>query len=193
MKCLTVARNIATGLATLLVVAGAIAGIATRKTKITIQEPVRVPGATLAAGTYYFQIPHVTSRTVVRITDQSGKLVTQFMGVTYNARKRDHDVMLFGSHECGTKAIKSWFYPGNDIGIRFVYPEEEAALIAASCDEAVPEIHENRPEDSQLQGYSIHVVTPKGQEQEYKPEALSASDQVDRNGFDADASGQNEK
>jgi hypothetical protein len=187
MKKMTVVQEIVVGLATLLVVVGAIAGPSTRKTKLTFSQPVLVPGATLTAGTYFFQAPNMNNRTLVRITDQSGKFVTQFMGIADYIRKPDHDIITFGNQDCKPTAIKAWFYPGSRTAVRFVYQQEQAARIATSCNEPVPEMHGSVTDVSQLQGDKVYVATPKGQEEEYKPEALSASDQADKDGLDADA------
>lgn len=187
MKKLTATQNVAVGLAALIVVVCAIAGASARKTKLTFSQPVLVPGATLAAGTYFFQAPNMNNRTLVRITDESGKFVTQFMGVADYTRKPNHDIITFGNQECKPTAIKAWFYPGSRTAVRFVYKQEQATQIAASCNEPVPEMHESATDVSQLQGDKMYLVTPKGQEEEYKPEALSASDQRDQNGFDGES------
>lgn len=174
------------GFATLILVAGAIAGPSTQRTRITFNGPVRVPGAVLGPGTYYFSTPLPHTRTLVRVDDENHKLVTQFMGISDYTQRSQHTVILFGDHECGPKAIKSWFYPGRNIGIRFVYPENEAVLIAAACNEPVPETHDNPVDASQLEGSTVYLMTPQKQEEAYKPGALSASDQGDQEGFNAD-------
>ena len=177
-------RKFTVGLVTVLFIATAIAGPSQRKTKITFSEAVRAPGITLSAGTYYFLAPDSNNRTIVRIEDENGNLKTQFMGIADYTSKPDHDVILFGAHDC-PKAIKSWFYPTTGQGVRFVYPPEEAASIAASCDDTVPETNTQTWDVSKIYGYTVNLMTPQKQEQAYKPEALKSSDQQDRNGFDA--------
>jgi len=144
------------------------AGQRTRKAKLTFSGAVRVPGATLIAGTYYFTALSPGYRTIVKIVRENGRFVTQFIGVHDDSHKPDHDVIIFGDHECGAGAIKSWFYPDGSFGVRFVYPEKEAALIAASCNEPVPEPHENTPTASELQNYNVYLMTPQKREEAYK-------------------------
>ena len=170
----------------LILMTGVVGGSSIQRTKITFHESVHVPGATLSPGTYYFSTPSPIARTIVRVDDENNRLVTQFIGFSDTTQKSQHTVIIFGDHECGPKAIKSWFYPGSSIGIRFVYPENEAAAIAAACNEPVPETHGRPVDTSQLQGSTVYLMTPQKQEQAYKPEALSTSDQADQNGFDAD-------
>ena len=185
MKKFASAQAIVVGLIALLFVAVAIAGPSTRTTKITFSAPVRVPGTTLGAGTYYFKAPHVSNRAIVRIEDSNGRFVTQFMGVADYTQKRDHEVIIFGDHDCGSNAIKSWFYPNSGLGVRFVYPKQEAVEIAASCGEPVPETHKTNVDVSQLDAATVYLMTPQKEEEPYKSEALSATDQLDQRGFDA--------
>lgn len=177
--------RIVIGLAVMAFMSVAIASPNYRTTKVTFSGSVRVPGATLKAGTYYFKAPNVNNRMIVRIEDENKQFVTQFMGIPDMTRNRTHDIVLFGEQECGPNAIKSWFFPASNSGVRFVYPQEEAALIASSCNEAVPETHEAKVEESQVESTKVFLMTPLKQEQPYSTAALSASDARDGKGFDA--------
>ena len=177
--------KIVAALAILLLITAATAGAENRRTKITFSGSVRVPGATLNAGTYYFLAPNFKNRALVKIEDENGQFITQFMGIADYTRKPDHDIITFGDHECGPKAVKSWFYPHSGTVVRFVYSEQEAASIAAACNDPVPEIHENSLNAAQLDNYTVHLMTPEKREEAYNAEALSASDQRDQNGFNA--------
>lgn len=176
------------GLVVFLFVIGVLAAPSLRRTKITFSQSVRVPGMTLSAGTYYFSAPLPKNRALVRIEDENGKFVTQFMGLLDYGRKPSHDIITFGDHECGPNAIKSWSYPPSGSAVRFVYSQEEAASIAVACNEPVPEVHESTLNETELDTYKVHLMTPQKQEVLYKTEALSASDQMDQNGFDAASS-----
>jgi hypothetical protein len=173
--------------AAVFIVASALGGVSTHKTRVTFNGPVRVPGKVLSAGTYFFDAPQIRNRTLVRITDESGNLVTQVTGIPERLRRQPgHAIITFGEHECGPRAIKLWLYPGTDTAVRFVYSKEEAALIASSCNEPVPEAHESTPASSESEASKVYLVTPKGQEEPYEPESLTTSDQEDQNGFNAD-------
>lgn len=184
MKKLRNAKVLLATVIAVLMTVSAYAGPRTRKTRITFDGPVRVPGTVLQTGTYFFESPLVNKRTLVRITGEDGSLITQVMGIPDFTRQRNHDVIVFGEHECGPKAIKAWFYPASGNGVRFVYPREEAEAIAAACNEPVPEMHETKLEPEQLQNYTIYLITPQKQEQPYKVDDLSASDAADQTGFD---------
>lgn len=138
----TIVRAIVLASALTIFVTLVLANPLTRKTRVTFSQSVRVPGTILNAGTYYFESAHPNKQTIVRISDENGKMITQVMGIADFTRKRDHDIIMFGNQDCGMNAIKAWFYPGSGTGVRFVYPEDEAATIAAACKEPVPETHE---------------------------------------------------
>lgn len=184
MKKLKNRKMLLATITTVLIAVAAYAGPRTRKTRITFDGPVRVPGTVLQTGTYFFESPLVNKRTLVRITGEDGGLITQVMGIPDFTRQRNHDVIVFGEHECGPKAIKAWFYPASGTGVRFVYAREEAEAIAAACNEPVPEMHEAKLEPEQLQNYTIYLITPQKQEQPYRVDELSASDAADQTGFD---------
>ena len=157
----------------------------TRKTRVTFSQSVRVPGTVLNAGTYYFESPHPNKQTIVRISDETGKMITQVMGVADFTNKRNHDIIMFGNQDCGMNAIKAWFYPGSGMGVRFVYPEDEAAKIAAACKEPVPETHGKVQNAEQANSEKIYLITPERQEQNYTPNELTKPDQTDTTGVDA--------
>lgn len=179
MKNSAVCQGILIVLVAVLLANAAVASPANRKTKITFSQSVRVPGTILSAGTYVFEAPHPNNRTIVKISDENGNFVTQITGIADYTRKRDHDIIVFGDHSCGPKAIKSWLYPGSGTGVRFVYPKDEAETIASACDEPVPEMHEKTASANE----QIYLMTPGKQEEQYTPDALAASDQMDKDGF----------
>ena len=193
MKTQHLARAILIASAVCSMIVSASSASVTRRTRVNFSDSVRIPGAVLAAGTYFFEAPQQNNRTVVRVSKEDGTFITQFMGIPDYTREQQPDLIVFGEHECGPKAVKAWFYPGSRHGVRFVYSEDEAALIAASCDEPVPEIHEKTVTPSQIMVYRVFLITPSRQEQEYTPEALSHSDQIDNNGFHSMPAAQTEK
>ena len=185
MKKLSIARSILVGLVALSL-AAVMAVASVHRTKVTFSDSVHVPGATLSAGTYYFTAPESRNRAIVRIEDKDGNFVTQFMGLASYTRKPDHPIIVFGDHDCGPRAVKLWSYPDSGLVVRFVYPKEDATAIAASCNEPVPETDAPMKDAQELQSSTVRLMTPQGKEEGYKPEALSASDERDKNGVDED-------
>ena len=105
-----------------------------KKTFLTFSAPVQIPGATLPAGTYMFQLADPdNARHVVRVSSKEGdKIYGMFMTIP-NERLQapDENVIMFAETPAGTpQAVQVWFYPGDRIGEEFVYPKTQATLIA---------------------------------------------------------------
>lgn len=105
-----------------------------KKTYLTFSGPVQIPGATLPAGTYLFQLADPdNARHVIMVRDKDGtKIYSMFMTIP-NERldTPDNNVVMFAERPAGTpQAIQAWWYPGDRTGEEFVYPKTQALLIA---------------------------------------------------------------
>lgn len=105
-----------------------------KRTYLTFSGPVQVPGATLPAGTYTFEIANPdTTRHVIRVSEKdSGKHVGLFMTIPNDRLDPPNDnLILFSERPAGSpQAIQVWFYPGDRTGEEFVYPKNQAVQIA---------------------------------------------------------------
>lgn len=105
-----------------------------KKTYLTFSGPVQVPGATLPAGTYLFQLAAPdTSRHVVMVSSKDGNKVYGMFITIPNDRLEtpDENVVMFRETPAGTpQAVQAWWYPGDRTGEEFVYPKSQAAMIA---------------------------------------------------------------
>ena len=165
---------------------------------LTFSHPVQIPGATLPAGTYTFSLVNSSGhRGIVRVTNQRGdKIFATILSLPdYRTKATSHTVILFGEKAPCEEAtpIKAWFYPNETFGYRFVYPKAQAAEIATTCNEPVPETPDETASDANLtpdqlrvlEKTSVYLVTPGKQEEKYDLAELSTGDQSDRGGFDA--------
>lgn len=104
-----------------------------RRTILTINEPVVVPGATLAPGTYTFILANPeTSRDVVYILREDG---TPVASAPVARRQRTSDkrnlAMWVAFNESGAAPVmKGWFYPGTKDGFEFLYPAAQQRTLA---------------------------------------------------------------
>lgn len=98
-------------------------------TIMTFTEPVEIPGQILPAGTYVFKLLDSNAgRNVVQIFTQDQKqLVATIMALPdYRLLPtRDTTVRLEERSAGSPEALHSWFYPGDNYGIQFVYPKAE--------------------------------------------------------------------
>ena len=103
-----------------------------KKTEFQFSAPVQIPGKTLEAGKYVFQLADSESdRNIVQIfsedSDGNENLVATPMAIPdYIEQTPDKPIVHFGERPSGSpEAIHSWFYPGDNTGWRFVYSQEQ--------------------------------------------------------------------
>ena len=122
-------------------------GTANQDTFFTFSQAVELPGKTLPAGTYFFQLmDSASNRHIVKVMSQDRKeLHTTLLAIPYysNERPSDQPQVRFmetpaqAGNGAGTNAIKIWFYPGNTTGHEFIYPRSQAMRIAARTGQPV--------------------------------------------------------
>jgi hypothetical protein len=163
---------------------GAIADQWNRKTTVTFNKPVEIPGVgaqILPAGTYVFKLfDSMSDRHIVQIFNERGDHIyaTILAIPNYRLRATDQTVMTFGERAAGSpQAIRAWFYPGNNWGQEFVYPKKRAVELAKLTNTPVlampSELAENitlpvRSVDDQpvivLKQAPLEAVKPTGEE-----------------------------
>ena len=169
-----------------------------KKTKVTFSGPVQVPNAhakegvtTLQAGTYVFRLLESTSnRRIVQVTNLRGDHVysTILAMNDYRVNASSKTVMYFTERQAGTpQAIKSWFYPGDNYGERFVYPKVKAAQLAAAVNQPVPSHDVAVVETTKYEAVPVAIQTPAKQETAYSAATFEKTDATDTAGVDGDA------
>jgi len=110
-------------------------------TYLTFSGPVQIPGATLPAGTYAFEIANPdTTRHVIRVSEKdSGKHIGLFMTIPNDRLDPPNDnLVMFAERPAGApQAIQVWYYPGDRIGEEFVYPKNQAVALAKANHKSV--------------------------------------------------------
>jgi hypothetical protein len=111
-----------------------------KKTVVTFNQDVTIPGWTLPAGTYVFKLMNSSSnRFIVQVWDQDeGHLITTLMtaGDSYpNPDGHSYFVLDNGPTEEGyPPAVVSWFFAGSDEGRDFIYSDYSTTRIMPSQD-----------------------------------------------------------
>jgi len=118
-------------------VSTASAQFANKKTTVTFNEPVEIPGVNaqvLPAGVYVFRLlDSLSDRHIVQVfnKDESHIYATILAIPNYRLRATDKTVMTFAERAAGDpQAIRAWFYPGDNWGQEFVYPKRRALELA---------------------------------------------------------------
>jgi hypothetical protein len=113
----------------------------TKLTLLTFSGPVDVPGITLPAGTYRFELADpTTGRRVIKVSDKDGsKTYGMFISVPNERMKpADKPVVMFREAAAGAPpAVQAWFYPGETYGYEFAYPHDQALKIAKATHQPV--------------------------------------------------------
>jgi len=99
--------------------------------------PLKFPARSFRGGsTYVFKLLNIAGgRHLAQVTNEAqNKVVALFQTIPdYSRRATGHTVVEFGESSVGSAVpIKAWFYPGERIGYRFVYPKQKAVRIAST-------------------------------------------------------------
>jgi len=117
---------------------------ARRLTILTFSAPVQLPGMTLPAGKYRFEMADINNAAhTVRVLSEDGKKVfgtfSTIPTTTPTRDLRDTDTLvMFAERPAGQpQAAKEWYYPQRSIGEEFVYPKAQALALAQANRTAV--------------------------------------------------------
>lgn len=110
----------------------------------TFSGPVAVPGVTLPAGKYLFRLPTTIGsgeRHLMQVLSADGK-TSYAMAVTISANRTDYpdkpEIRFMETAAGMPAAVKTCWYPGDKSGYEFIYPKEQARLLAKGTGQPVP-------------------------------------------------------
>jgi len=113
-----------------------------KRTIVTFNQPVEIPGQVLPAGTYVFKLADSQSdRNIVQVFSADEKhLYGTFLTIPdERLRPASKTIITFDERPVGSpEAIRSWFYPGENYGHDFVYPKPKAVALAKANNAPVP-------------------------------------------------------
>jgi hypothetical protein len=147
------------------------ADVSNKKTVITINTPVKVPGyrtAVLPAGKYVMKVLDSTaSRNIVLVyNEDETKLLTTVLAIpNYRLKPGDKSEFAFWETPAGEPvALRSWFYPGDTYGFEFAYPKKTAAQVASASHQDIPTVYAETEEAGKLKEARVGATTPQGSE-----------------------------
>lgn len=118
-----------------------------KKTVLTVKEPIQVRDTLLQPGQYVFKLLDSQSdRHVVQIFnyDQSRIIDTELAIPNYRLQPTGNSRFSFWeTPEGSARALRAWFYPGDNFGQEFPYPKHLAMVKTSS---ASVSYHEAQPE-----------------------------------------------
>ncbi len=120
-----------------------------KRTTLTVTEPIEVPGAVLAPGDYVIKLLDSPSdRHIVQIFNaDETELQTTILAIpNYRLQPTGKTTFTFWEMPPGQpRALRAWFYPGDNFGQEFAYPKVKATEIAAVAHAEVPTTEAQKP------------------------------------------------
>src|SRR3954452_15509589 len=162
-------------LAGLALVPSAVADQWNKKTYITINEAVQVPGKVLQPGRYVMRLLESPSnRHIVQIyNDREDQLQTTILAIpNYRLQPTGKTEFQWWETPAGQpKAMRAWFYPGDNFGQEFAYPKNTAIQIAQNSSTAttVPALS-----GEDVNKATVSAVDKSGAESELNKETYTA-------------------
>lgn len=135
-----------------------------RLTNVTFSGPVSVPGHTLPAGTYHFQLADSNAnKNIVQVFDKDNNLVATMLAVPAKRHEPKGDpVITFKETRSDLPpAIHYWYYAGESQGSELVYPRHQAQEIANASGESVMSTDVDSSEAKELKNGSVTSVKPE--------------------------------
>jgi hypothetical protein len=137
-----------------------------KKTILTVNETIQVPNKVLPPGKYVMRLlDSPSNRHIVQIfnADESHLETTILAIPNYRLEPSGKTVFSFWETPPGQpKALRAWFYPGDNFGQEFAYPKSAAVQIAAIAHTSVPTTEALQP--SELATAPVATVNESGTE-----------------------------
>lgn len=164
-----------------------------KKTLLTVNEPIQMPSCctpdhtvTLQPGEYVLVlVDSLSDRHIVRVFDKDQKnVITTILAIpNYRLQPTGKTVFQYWEVPAGQpKALRAWFYPGDNFGQEFAYHKQTAVQIAAYDKVPVPAIEVDTKVEEDLKTAPLVVVDETGKTGELaltKPEPAPQFEQVE--------------
>jgi len=171
------------GLASLVFTPGAMADQWNKKTYITINEAIQVPGKVLQPGRYVMRLMESPSnRHIVHIyNEREDQLQTTVLAIpNYRLQPTGKTEFQWWETAAGQpRALRAWFYPGDNFGQEFAYPKSEAVAIASTTQQNVPTTYAENEAD--LATARVGTVDRAGTEMELDRQTYTRADGAQNN------------
>jgi hypothetical protein len=148
-----------------------------KKTLLTVNEPIQMPSCctpdhtvTLQPGEYVLVlVDSLSDRHIVRVFDKDQKnVITTILAIpNYRLQPTGKTVFQYWEVPAGQpKALRAWFYPGDNFGQEFAYHKQTALQIATFDKVAVPAIAIDTKVEEDLKTAPLVVVDESGKTSE---------------------------
>jgi hypothetical protein len=154
-----------------------------KRTILTINEAIQVPGKVLQPGKYVMRLMDSPSnRHIVQIfNEREDQLQTTVLAIpNYRLQPTGETQFQWWETPAGQpKAMRAWFYPGDNFGQEFAYPKNEAVQLAATASTNVPTTYAQTEAD--LATARVGTVDRAGTEMELDRQTYARNDGAQTN------------
>jgi hypothetical protein len=151
-----------------------------KKTILTTTEPIQVPNQVLQPGTYVMKLVDSNSdRHIVQVFDKDEQhLITTVLAIpNYRLKPTGKTAFQFWEVPAGQpRALRAWFYPGDNFGQEFAYPKTMSTQIAAYSKTTVPTTYAESTEE--LSNARVGTVDESGKSADLDKETYSHEDEA---------------
>lgn len=151
-----------------------------KRTILTVNEPIQVPGKVLQPGKYVMKLMDSPSnRHIVQIfNEREDQLQTTVLAIpNYRLQPTgDTEFQWWETPANQPKAMRAWFYPGDNFGQEFAYPKNEAVAIAATSNQNVPTTYAQT--EAELATARVGTVDRAGTEMELDRETYNRAEEA---------------
>lgn len=148
-----------------------------KKTILTVNEPIQLPGAVLQPGKYVMKLlDSPSNRHIVQVfNDREDHLYTTILAIpNYRLQPTGNTEFQWWEVPAGQpRAMRAWFYPGDNFGQEFAYPKTAAIQIAQVNTAPVPTTEAQSEAD--MATAKVTAVDKTGTEQELDRNTYSAN------------------
>jgi len=148
-----------------------------KKTVLTVNEAIQMPSCctpdhtvTLQPGEYVMVlVDSMSDRHIVRVFDKDQKnVITTILAIpNYRLKPTGKTVLQYWEVPAGQpKALRAWFYPGDNFGQEFAYDKQTAAQIATFDKAPVPAFVADTKAEEDLRTAPLVVVDESGKTSE---------------------------
>jgi len=166
------------GVATLAVSQFAMADQWNKKTILTVNEPIQVPGKVLQPGKYVMKLlDSPSNRHIVQIfNEREDQLQTTVLAIpNYRLQPTGNTEFQWWEVPAGQpRAMRAWFYPGDNFGQEFAYPKTAAVQIATVNNANVPTTYAEN--EAELSTARVGTVDRAGTEMELDRQTYSKAE-----------------
>jgi len=162
----TIVRSVCAVTLLALIAVPAVAQPLDKRVIFNFSGPVTLPGVTLPPGSYLFRVP-TPNRNVVQVLSADGtKIYGTFfaIGAHRNVRPERPEVRFMETRSAMPHAIRTWWYPADSTGFEFIYPKEQAQLLARGVGDSVLTTKAQTTTTAQTDTDQLTRVSSTGQE-----------------------------